>query len=92
LGNVFNRAVIRFKSGEKTDSLYDEDVWAAVLDEASRMREEAFHAIRSTLTATRGKVRLIGNAKGRKNWPSRCLGNSDFSGIWDCLLQNFSDA
>lgn len=65
---LINGAVIRFKSGEKTDSLYGEDVWAAVLDEASRMREEAFHAIRSTLTATRGKVRIIGNVKGRKNW------------------------
>jgi len=65
---LINGAVIRFKSGEKTDSLYGEDVWAAVLDEASRMRVEAFHAIRSTLTATRGHVRIIGNVKGRKNW------------------------
>lgn len=65
---VPNGAVISFKSGEKTDSLYGEDVWAAVLDEASRMRQEAFFAIRSTLTATRGPVRIIGNVKGRKNW------------------------
>ncbi len=65
---LINGAVIRFKSGEKTDSLFGEDVWAAVLDEASRMREEAFHAVRSTLTATRGKIRIIGNVKGRKNW------------------------
>jgi hypothetical protein len=39
-----------------------------VVDEASRCREEAWHAIRSTLTATRGLVRIIGNVKGRKNW------------------------
>ncbi len=65
---LINGAVIRFKSGEKTDSLYGEDVWAAVLDEASRMRAEAYHAIRSTLTATRGPIRIIGNVKGRKNW------------------------
>ncbi|MBZ9975491.1 terminase large subunit domain-containing protein [Mesorhizobium sp. BR-1-1-10] len=63
-----NGAIISFKSGEKTDNLYGEDVWAAVLDEASRMRVEAFYAIRSTLTATRGHVRIIGNVKGRKNW------------------------
>lgn len=63
-----NGAVIRFKSGEKPDSLYGEDVWAAVLDEASRMRPEAFYAVRSTLTATRGPIRIIGNVKGRKNW------------------------
>jgi hypothetical protein len=43
-------------------------VYAAVLDEASRMREEAWHAVRSTLTATRGPVRIIGNVRGRKNW------------------------
>lgn len=61
-------AVISFKSGEKPDNLYGDDVWAAVLDEASRMRVEAFYAIRSTLTATRGPVRIIGNVKGRKNW------------------------
>lgn len=65
---LINGAVIRFKSGENANSLYGEDVWAAVLDEASRMKEDVFHAVRSTLTATRGKVRIIGNVKGRKNW------------------------
>jgi hypothetical protein len=39
-----------------------------VIDEASRMKEESFTAIRSTLTATRGPIRIIGNVKGRKNW------------------------
>lgn len=63
-----NGAIISFKSGEKTDNLYGEDVWAAVIDEASRCREEVFYAIRSTLTATRGPVRINGNVKGRKNW------------------------
>lgn len=71
-GNQFivliNGAVLRFKSGERPDGLYGEDVWAAVLDEASRMRAESFYAVRSTLTATRGPVRIIGNVKGRKNW------------------------
>lgn len=63
-----NGSVITFKSGEKPDGLYGEDVFAAVIDEASRMREEAWHALRTTLTATRGPVRLIGNVKGRRNW------------------------
>ncbi|MBY5728503.1 terminase large subunit domain-containing protein [Rhizobium leguminosarum] len=65
---LINGAVIRFKSGENANSLYGEDVWAAVIDEASRMKEDVFHAIRSTLTATREQVRIIGNVKGRKNW------------------------
>src|SRR3972149_2359402 len=38
------------------------------MDEASRTKEDAWHAVRSTLTATRGKFRGIGNVKGRKNW------------------------
>ena len=63
-----NGTTIWFKSAEKPDTLYGEDVYAAVLDEATRMREEAWHAIRSTLTATRGPVRIIGNVKGRRNW------------------------
>jgi hypothetical protein len=65
---LMNGAIITFKSGEKPDGLYGEDVFAAVIDEASRMREEAWHALRSTLTATRGPARIIGNVKGRKNW------------------------
>ena len=63
-----NQARIICKSAEKPDNLYGEDVFAAVADEASRMREEAWHALRSTLTATKGPVRIIGNVKGRKNW------------------------
>jgi phage FluMu gp28-like protein len=65
---LVNGARIACKSGEKPDNLYGEDVHAAVFDEASRAREEAWHALRSTLTATRGKVRIIGNVRGRKNW------------------------
>jgi phage FluMu gp28-like protein len=63
-----NGAVLWFKSGEKPDNLYGEDVYAAVIDEATRVREESWWAVRSTLTATRGPVRIIGNVKGRKNW------------------------
>lgn len=62
------KTVICFKGADKPDSLYGEDVYAAVLDEASRMKEESFQAVRSTLTATRGPIRIIGNVKGRKNW------------------------
>lgn len=60
--------VIQFKSAENPDNLYGEDVYTAVFDEFTRARETAWHALRSTLTATRGKCKLIGNAKGKKNW------------------------
>jgi hypothetical protein len=65
---LVNGARIVCKSAEKPDNLFGEDVYAAVFDEASRAREESWHALRSTLTATRGRVRVIGNVKGRKNW------------------------
>lgn len=65
---LWSGQTIWFKSAEKPDNLYGDDVHSAVLDEASRMREESWHAIRSTLTATRGKARIIGNVKGRGNW------------------------
>lgn len=61
-------AVMTFKSAEKPDNLYGDDVYAAVMDEASRTKAESWYAIRSTLTATRGPIRIIGNVKGRKNW------------------------
>ena len=63
-----NGAVIQCKSGEKPDNLFGEGVRRLVVDEASRLREEAWHALRTTLTQTRGPVRLIGNPKGKKNW------------------------
>jgi hypothetical protein len=59
---------IFFKSGDRPDNLYGEDVDAAVIDEASRLREDSFVAVRSTLTATRGPLLAIGNVRGRKNW------------------------
>ena len=62
-----NKGLMRFLSGEDPDNLYGEDVFDAVIDEASRLREESYHAIRTTLTATRGKLRIIGNVKGRQN-------------------------
>lgn len=61
-------ATIWFKSADKPDSLYGEDVYGAVVDEATRCKEDAWYAIRSTLTATKGAVRIIGNVKGRNNW------------------------
>jgi phage FluMu gp28-like protein len=63
-----NGSFIWFKGADNTDSLYAEDVYAAVIDESTRCKDEAWHAIRSTITKTRGPVRIIGNVKGRKNW------------------------
>lgn len=64
-------AHIQFKSAEKPDNLYGDDVYAAVFDEFTRAREESWYALRSTLTATNGWCKFIGNVKGKKNWGYR---------------------
>ena len=61
-------SILHYKSAQDPDSLYGEDVFAAVMDEFTRCKEAAWIALRSTLTATGGKCKFIGNAKGRKNW------------------------
>ena len=63
-----NGVVIHFKSGDTPDSLYGEDVIAVVVDEGKRVKEEAWFAIRSTLTFTKGRAKIIGNVKGVQNW------------------------
>ena len=63
-----NGAVIEFRSAEKPDALYGDDVYAAVIDEVTRARQESFVAVRTTLTATQGPLRMIGNVTDRKNF------------------------
>jgi hypothetical protein len=65
--NIGDR-IIWFKGADNPDMLYGDDVAAAVIDEATRCKEEAWHAVRSTLTNTQGPVKIIGNVRGRKNW------------------------
>lgn len=65
---LINGAMIWFKSADKPDSLYGESVYAAVIDEATRCKQESWHAVRSRVAATGGPLRIIGNVKGRKNW------------------------
>lgn len=69
--SLANGARMFFKTAERPDNLFGDDVRAAVIDEATRCSEESWNAVRSTLTATKGPVRIIGNVKGRKNWVYR---------------------
>lgn len=61
-------AKIYFKTAEKPDNLFGDDVYAFVFDEYTRARETAWFALRSTITSTGGKGKFIGNAKSKKNW------------------------
>jgi hypothetical protein len=63
-----NGAEIHFKSAEKPENLYGEDVYAAVFDEAPRAKAESWYALRSTLTFTEAPCKLIGNFGGISNW------------------------
>jgi len=63
-------STIWFKSAENPDSLYGEDVYGAVLDEHSRCKQKAWLALYSTLTATGGPAKLIGNYTGSSSWSS----------------------
>lgn len=57
-----------YRSAEKPDHLFGDDVRSLVGDEISRWREEAWHAVYTTLGATKGRAKLIGNVKGRRNF------------------------
>ena len=72
-----NGAEIHFKSAEKPDNLYGEDVYAAVFDEAPRARPESWYALRSTLTATEAPCKLIGNFGGLSNWVHKLKEKAD---------------
>lgn len=68
---LWNGAVIWFKSAENPDNLYGEDVYGAVFDEFTRAKEESWWALRSTITATRAKVKFIGNKTHAEHWGSK---------------------
>lgn len=63
-----NGSVIHFKSADNPDNLFGEDVYSIVFDEAPRAKVDAFYALRSTITATKGVMKLIGNFGGTANW------------------------
>lgn len=75
-----NGAVWWFKSAEKPDNLYGEDVASVVFDEYTRAREEAWWALRSTITATEAPVRFIGNVKGR-GWGYRLARSAETGAV-----------
>jgi hypothetical protein len=61
-------SLIQFRTAAEPDRLYGAGVAGAVIDEASRLSERAFIAIRSTLTMTRGQLKIIGNPRGTRSW------------------------
>lgn len=60
-----NGALVMWQTGDDPDNLYGEDVYGVVLDEASRIKADSIDAVQSTLTATRGPLRAIGNVRSK---------------------------
>lgn len=58
---------IEFRSADNPESLRGEGVHAAVVDEAAYWGRPSFVSVWTTLTRTRGKLRVISTPKGR-NW------------------------
>jgi len=59
---------IAFKGSDNHDAIYGDDYAGAVVDEASRCSEAAWFAVRSTVTATGGPIRAVGNVTTRQTW------------------------
>lgn len=90
---------IHFKSADKPDNLFGEDVYSIVFDEAPRAKVEAFYALRSTITSTRGQMKLIGNFGGVSNWmhllKEKSLKDNQYSYFkitaWDAVEEGILD-
>lgn len=61
-------ASIWFRSAEKPGNLYGEDVYRLVGDEITRWKKDSWTACYSTLVATGGIAKLIGNVRGKRNF------------------------
>lgn len=75
-------SVITFKTADKPDNLYGEDVYGVVFDEFTRAKRAAWVALRSTITATKAPIKLIGNFIDSYNWGHLMVKN-DKKGIFD---------
>lgn len=63
-----NANIIRFFSGQNIDPIYGHEFYGAVVDEAARLKEEAYNALLTTMFATQGPIKLISNPTIKNNW------------------------
>lgn len=85
-------SVISFKSAEKPDNLYGEDVYSCVIDEFTRCRRETWYAIRTTLSATNGTCKMIGNFTGHDSWGHQLAEESKKDGSYQYFKVTSDDA
>lgn len=63
-----NGTTFEFKSADTPDNIFGHAYDYIVVDEAGRISEAAWDAIRSTVTATHGPIRLLSNPTGKTGW------------------------
>ena len=69
------RSTIEFRSADRPESLRGDGVHGAVADEAGYWKRDAYISLLTTLTRTRGKLRVISTPKGRSwFWEEWCKG------------------
>jgi hypothetical protein len=88
-----NGGILRYVTGEKPDLLYGRsNVQQIVVDEYTRCRPEVFDVCMSILTATGGKMKLIGNYIGNANWGHILKERMAGDPMFDCFTITATDA
>jgi hypothetical protein len=64
-GSIYS--TIEFRSADNPESIRGDGVHFAVIDEAAYWKRDSYISVQTTLTRTRGKLRIISTPKGR-NW------------------------
>lgn len=59
---------IQFFHGQHSESIEGEATSGNVLDEAAKMKEDVYNAVKTTTTVTKGVIVAISTPKGRNNW------------------------
>lgn len=67
-GSGSPHCMFNFFGSEDEDNVYGYENWAAVVDEGSRCKRESWHALFTTMTFTKGPIRVIGNVKNKAVW------------------------
>lgn len=75
-------SIIEFRSADNPSSLRGEGVHACVVDEAAYWSRASYESIWTTLTRTKGLLRVISTPKGR-NWfyEEWCKGSSEYAAL-----------
>jgi len=78
-----NSNILHFLSGKNVAAIYGKEIHAGVVDEATRLSEEAWDAFLTTFFVTDGPIKLISNQTIKNNW---------FYKKWDKAMKGNDDS